>query len=133
MKRVLGVLLILLLVLSLGVPTPANAGGRDWLIGGALFGGGFLLGSVLAPRDRIIVGPVYSAYPSRQPYGYYPPPVYYPPPIYYSPPIVYQPPPMRWIPAHYEWRWQTSCEIMYQRPNCYSTPITVFIPGHWEY
>lgn len=124
MKRVVSVFLISLFALSLLAPTPANAGGGNgWVIGGALLGG-FLLGSILGPHDRVVVGPVYRHYPRP---AYYPPPV-----VYYLPPVVYGPQPM-WIPDHYEWRWRTVCEIMYQRQNCYPAQITVFIPGHWEY
>ncbi len=137
MKRVLGVFLASLTILSFlsfAIPKPANAGSKDLLIGGALLGGGFLLGSIFGPHDRIIIGPVYPAYPYSYPppVYYYPPPIYYPPPTTYSPPVYY-PPTARWIPDHYELRWQTVCEIMYQRQNCYQTQITVFIPGHWEY
>ncbi len=133
MKRIVSAVLILTLIFLFFNPKPADAGNNSgWAIGGALLGG-FLLGSVLGPYDRIIVGPVYPAYPSYTPYGYYPPPVYYPPlGSYYPPPVVYQPQPV-WIPAHYEWRWQTVCEYMYQRQNCYQAQITVFILGHWEY
>ncbi len=118
-KRVLSVFLISLFVLSFTAPVPAYAGGDGWAIGGAVLGG-FLLGSILGPHDRIIVGPVYPTYPSYLPYGYYPPPV------------IYQPQQV-WIPDHYELRWRTVCEYMYQRQNCYQTQILVFIPGHWEY
>lgn len=142
MKK-LAILGLLFLIVFSFAPKPVNAGGNGWAIGGAALGG-FLLGSILGPHDRIVVGPVYSAYPSYAPYGYYPPPVYYQPPVVYQPPVYYQPsmtysppvyypPTARWIPDHYEWRWQTVCEIMYQRQNCYPTQITVFIPGHWEY
>ena len=120
MKRVLSIFLASLIILAFVIPAPADAGSNNgWVISGALLGG-FLLGSALGPHDRIIFGPVYPTYPSYPPYGYYPPPVYYP-----SRQI--------WIPAHYEWHWQTVCEIMYQRQNCYQAQITVFIPGHWQY
>lgn len=127
MKKLIAVILVLLIITIIIIPTLAEAGGDGWKIGGALLGG-FLLGSVLGPHDRVIVGPVYPAYP---PYPYYPPPIYYPPQVYYPPPV-YQPQPV-WIPEHYEFQWQTVCEIMYQREHCYPAQITVFIPGHWEY
>lgn len=129
MKRLAAIVLILSVVAIVAIPAPANAGGKDWLIGGALFGGGLLLGSILGPHDRVIVGPVYPSYP---PPVYYPPPIYYPSPTAYPPPAYY-PPVARWIPDHYELRWQTVCEVMYQRQHCYPAQITVFIPGHWEY
>lgn len=117
MKRFVAIVLILSVVAVVAIPAPVEAGGKDWLIGGLFFGGGLLLGSALNHNDRVIVGPVYFPYP--------PPPVYYPPPVY-------QPQSM-WIPDHYELRWQTICEVMYQRYHCYPAQITVFIPGHWEY
>lgn len=117
MKRTISTFLISLVALSLLAPVPANAGGGNgWAIGGALLGG-FLLGSVLNHHDQIVVGSVYRHYPA---------------PVYYPPSVVYQPQPV-WIPDHYELRWRTVCEIMYQRQNCYPAQIMVFIPGHWEY
>lgn len=119
MRRAFSIFLILLVTLSLLVPIPANAGGGNgWAIGGALLGG-FLLGSVLSHHGQVVVGPVYRHYPQ---------PVYYPPPAaaYYQPQSV-------WIPDHYELRWRTVCEIIYQRQHCYPAQIAVFIPGHWEY
>ncbi len=116
MKRSIAIVLILLVIAVVVVPAPANAGGNNgWMIGG-VFLGGFLLGSVLNSHDKIVVGPVYP---------HYPPPIYYPPPVYQPQPI--------WVPDHYELRWQTVCEYMYQRHYCYPVQITVFIPGHWEY
>ena len=103
MKRPIAIILILSATVMIAVPAPVDAGGKDWLIGGALLGG-FLLGSVLGQHDHVVVGP----------------PVYYPPVA-------------RWIPEHYELRWQKVCETMYYRPRCYQAQITVFIPGHWEY
>ena len=68
MKRILGASLVFVFVLSfLVVPTPVRAGGNGWAIGGALLGG-FLLGSILGPRDQVIVGPVYPDYPPYPPY-----------------------------------------------------------------
>ncbi|MDO8574708.1 MAG: hypothetical protein Q7R61_00275 [bacterium] len=110
MKKFLILIIAAILLVGFINPKPANAGDNT----GWVFLGGFLLGSVLGPHDRIIIGPVYSTYPS------------------YQPPVIYQPQQI-WVPAHYEWRWQTVCEYMYQRQNCYQAQITVFIPGHWEY
>ena len=131
MRRIMSVCLILALAFLVFNPAPVEAGGKDWLIGGLIFGGGMLLGSALNSHDRdhVIAGPVYTVYPSPV---YYQPPLPYPPPVYYYPPAY--PPQARWIPDHYELRWQQPvCEIMYQRQRCYQTQITVFIPGHWEY
>lgn len=123
MKRLVATILILSVIAVVAIPAPVEAGSSNGcVVGGALLGG-FLLGSVLNHRDHVIVGPVYPPYP---------PPVYYPPPAAYPIPGDYSLP-VRWIPDHYESRWQTHCEIMYQYQRCYSVPITVFIPGHWEY
>lgn len=121
-KWFVAIVLVLLIIAIIAIPAPASAGGGNgWAIGGALLGG-FFLGSVLGPRENIIIGPAY------------PPPVYYPSPLgYYPPPAVYYQPQSVWIPDHYESRWQLDCERMYIRRHCYQTPITVFVPGHWEY
>lgn len=119
MKRLIAITLILSVIAIITVPAPVEAGGKDWLIGGLLFGGGLLLGSALNHNNRIVVGPVYRHYP--------------PQPVYYPPPVVYYQPQQVWIPDHYELRWRTVCEIMYQRQHCYPAQITVFVPGHWEY
>lgn len=116
MKRLVAIILILSVIAIIVIPLPANAGGNGWVIGGAILGG-VLLGSVLSHHGQVVVGPVYR---------------HYPPPVYYPSPVVYQPQPV-WIPDHYELRWRTVCEIIYQRQNCYPAQITVFIPGHWEY
>lgn len=129
MKQFIAIVLILSVIMIIAIPAPVEAGGNNGLaMGGALLGG-FFLGSVLNHHDRVIVGPVYPPYP---PPVYYPSPVYYPPPMTYPYPVYY-PPAARWIPDHYESRWQTVCEVMYQRQHCYPAQITVFIPGHWEY
>lgn len=127
MRSFFSIFLVLIVVLSFSTPAPADAGGGNgWVIGGAVLGG-FLLGSVLGhhnQHNQVVAGPVYRHYPA---------PIYYQPPVYsYPPPVVYQPQPA-WIPDHYELRWRTVCEIMYQRQNCYHHQITVLIPGHWEH
>lgn len=123
MKRFIAITLTSLVIALIVIPMPADAGNNNgWTVGGALLGG-FLLGSILGPNDRVIIGQVYPPYP---------PPVYSPPQVYYPPPVYY-PGSARWIPDHYELRWQTVCEYMYQRQHCYPAQITVFVPGHWEY
>ena len=111
MKRILGASLVFVFVLSfLVVPTPVRAGGNGWAIGGALLGG-FLLGSILGPRDQVIVGPVY--------------PPYHRPPVYYPPP----PQPV-WIPGYWGYQPVTVCDY-YGR--CYPATQGVWVEGHWEY
>lgn len=127
MKRIGSAFLALTLVFIIFGPAPANAGGGNgWAIGGVLLGV-LIIGSIIH-HDHVIVGPVYPAYP---PPVYYIPPATLPP-VYYQPPVIYQPQPV-WIPDHYELRWQTVCEVMYQHQHCYRIQMTVFIPGHWEY
>lgn len=93
MKKIIGLLIVLMLFSLFVPPKPAMAyGGHGWFLPGLIIGG--VIGLGLAAPRYYYPPPAYY-YPPR-PYYYYPPPAYYypPPPAYhYRPPAGNYPPP----------------------------------------
>lgn len=90
-KLVCGFLIVCFLVVTAGI-RPARAG-DPFSIGAALLGG-FLIGTIWAPRVEVRGPTVQYQYPQPQ-YrgGHYPAPQYYSPPAHYQAPAYSPPPP----------------------------------------
>ena len=90
-----------LTVAPLLAAAPAQAGGSDTIVAGALgFGFGTLFGSAVSGPRYVAPAPVYVA----------PHPVYVAPP----PPVVYEPAPVYYVPAPWSAEWYSSCQARYR-------------------